>query len=390
MDRWLTVNVVSPLRRTLGQRSSECRIPILMYHAVTDDPEPGVRGYYRLNTPPALFREHLRILRDEGFTVVDLRTAAACLKSGQITRNAQPPTSIHGRSDHPQPPALNTQSPDSTSPPMAGGLAAGRDRSGQDLSCSRGDEENAGNPQATGFLPGGASGVARSDGGHSIPQPSNSVPLRNDPFVRMAVITFDDGFRDFLTSAWPALSEFGYNATVFLPTRFIGRQRAAFHGRDCLTWAEVRDLRREGTLFGSHTVSHSPLAEMEQTVFESEIRDSKRTIEDELGESIETFSHPYAFPSADDAYLQRFRHSLSSCGYRLAVTTTLGCAHPGDDPLLLKRLPANGADTAALFRAKLHGAYDWLAAPQGILKRAKRLARRWSAPRKTVVDGPGL
>src|SRR5688500_3356005 len=57
---------------------------------------------------------------------------------------------------------------------------------------------------------------------------------------RFVVITFDDGFRDFYTHAWKALSTFGFTATMFLPTSFIGEPRRTFKGRECLTWNEVR------------------------------------------------------------------------------------------------------------------------------------------------------
>ena len=39
---------------------------------------------------------------------------------------------------------------------------------------------------------------------------------------RLVVLTFDDGFADFYTEAFPALSALGYTATVFLPTAYIG------------------------------------------------------------------------------------------------------------------------------------------------------------------------
>jgi peptidoglycan/xylan/chitin deacetylase (PgdA/CDA1 family) len=35
---------------------------------------------------------------------------------------------------------------------------------------------------------------------------------------RCVVLTFDDGFRDFLTGAWPAIQRMAATATVFLPT----------------------------------------------------------------------------------------------------------------------------------------------------------------------------
>jgi len=36
----------------------------------------------------------------------------------------------------------------------------------------------------------------------------------------LAVITFDDGFRDFYTTAWPIIQRHGFTATMYLPTRF--------------------------------------------------------------------------------------------------------------------------------------------------------------------------
>lgn len=46
-----------------------------------------------------------------------------------------------------------------------------------------------------------------------------------------AVITFDDGYRDFYDLAWPVLRELGQPATVFLPTAFIGSGQLLDHDR---------------------------------------------------------------------------------------------------------------------------------------------------------------
>ena len=79
--------------------------------------------------------------------------------------------------------------------------------------------------------------------------------------ARAVVITFDDGFRDFYTAAFPVMQEHQFTATVFLPTAFIGEDRRSFKGAECLTWEEVRRLRRAGVQFGSHTVNHPRLVE---------------------------------------------------------------------------------------------------------------------------------
>ena len=47
----------------------------------------------------------------------------------------------------------------------------------------------------------------------------------------LAVITFDDGYRDFYDEAFPILNEFGLSATVFLPTEYIGQSRPLAHDR---------------------------------------------------------------------------------------------------------------------------------------------------------------
>ena len=41
---------------------------------------------------------------------------------------------------------------------------------------------------------------------------------------KILVLTFDDGLKNFYEAAWPILNKYGFSATVFVPTDFIGEK----------------------------------------------------------------------------------------------------------------------------------------------------------------------
>jgi peptidoglycan/xylan/chitin deacetylase (PgdA/CDA1 family) len=178
---------------------------------------------------------------------------------------------------------------------------------------------------------------------------------------RSVVVTFDDGFREFLTAAWPIMQALTFTATVFLPTGFIADTRRAFNKRECLTWSEVRELRASGVVFGSHTVNHPALYELDWREIRAELVESKMALENELDGPVQAFAYPYAFPQEDARFVNAIREQLSVLGYRIGVTTMIGRANARDNPLTMRRLPVNDCDDERLFAAKIEGYYDWLA-----------------------------
>jgi peptidoglycan/xylan/chitin deacetylase (PgdA/CDA1 family) len=204
---------------------------------------------------------------------------------------------------------------------------------------------------------------------------------------KQVVITFDDGYQDFYCHAFPVLSQCGFSATVFLPTAYIGETPISFKGRDCLTWAEVRELNHHGIRFGSHTVTHPQLRDLSPEAVKDEISSSKKTIEEKLGCEADSFAYPYAFPQTDTNFKNMLRGLLLQAGYRNGVCTIVGLARHQSHPFFMERLPVNTCDDNALFQAKLAGAYDWIAKPQYLLKAAKRWATANSAnPYSTMID----
>jgi peptidoglycan/xylan/chitin deacetylase (PgdA/CDA1 family) len=177
---------------------------------------------------------------------------------------------------------------------------------------------------------------------------------------KQVVITLDDGYRDFLSNAFPVLQGCGFVATMFLPTQYIGDESRRFNDTDCLTWAEIRQLQKAGMEFGSHTVSHPQLRTLNFGEIERELRSSKQEIEDKTGTAVRCFSYPYAFPESDRAFIQSLRDLLQAAGYQEGVSTIVGTAQRGSDRFFLERLPVNSWDDINFFNAKLEGGYDWL------------------------------
>lgn len=208
---------------------------------------------------------------------------------------------------------------------------------------------------------------------------SEATRLLHDPahidLAGKVVLTFDDGFRDFFTAAHPILERAGFAATVFLASAYV--DRTFLTGRDCLRSSEIRALSESGVEFGSHSVSHRRLVDLEYTELVEEVRGSKTMIEDITGQAVTLFSYPYRFPEENGSFTRLLGGLLDASGYRAGVTTAIGRSQPADDLRFLPRLPVNDRDDTRLLQAKLDGHYDWLRAGQLFRKKARAALQRW-------------
>lgn len=72
-------------------------------------------------------------------------------------------------------------------------------------------------------------------------------------------ITFDDGFADIYSQAWPLLKEYDFPFTVFVSTDAIDQKL-----KGMLSWDQVRELHQQGVTIANHTTDHDYLVRYEK------------------------------------------------------------------------------------------------------------------------------
>jgi peptidoglycan/xylan/chitin deacetylase (PgdA/CDA1 family) len=274
-DRFLTLNFFFPLVKRKPLR--EVRIPILMYHGISDAKRSGIHPYYETTTSARVFANQMNFLKENGYKTIGL----------------------DGLTD------------------VLGGTVNQRDLH--------------------------------------------------------AVITFDDGLSDFYRTAFPIIKGYGFSATVFISPGLMGAELA---GQDVMSWENAKALAHQGVAFGSHSLTHSKLVEIERVELEKEVRQSKDIIQDKLATDVDSFSYPYAFPEQDKTFVDYLGRLLAQSGYTKGVTTIIGRSSRLDQRLFLKRLPINDYDDISFFNAKLKGGYDWVHALQRTSKKARRIVQQ--------------
>jgi len=178
---------------------------------------------------------------------------------------------------------------------------------------------------------------------------------------RAVLLTFDDGYRDNLTNAYPILKRFGHPALLFVPTDFVGG-RVLPHdemlsvSNPTLDWEDLTSMLDVFEV-GSHACSHRPLTKIPRANAIDEIRRSKDHLQSRLGREIRAFSYPKG--SICD-YDEGLTEAVMQAGYELCFTTIPGTNLADADPFSLKRVNVEDFGIR-FFRNLLDGSADVLA-----------------------------
>ena len=190
------------------------------------------------------------------------------------------------------------------------------------------------------------------------------LPLRDllaSPERDAVAITFDDGFENFATEAWPLLRAHQLPATVFVVTQRVGSTNAGgdrpVEGLPTLPlmdWGTLDRLHGEGLDLGGHTRTHQSLTALGSADTADEVAGCAHDLHARYGEMPRAFAYPYGDAPA---LARRVARDEFAC----ACTTTYRVLGPTETVDALPRLDmfyfqGNGAFRgwgSAAFRAQL-------------------------------------
>jgi peptidoglycan/xylan/chitin deacetylase (PgdA/CDA1 family) len=180
------------------------------------------------------------------------------------------------------------------------------------------------------------------------------------PPKKAVVITFDDGWLDNWTHAFPVLRKYRLKAAVFVVTGWVEcasaggteggtssdvrhreARRMAERGETrgvVLDWDRIGEMQESGLVeFHSHTVHHARCDRISPDATAEELRGSKRILEERLGRPCPYLCWPFGIFSKESVELAR------EAGYRALFTTRHDVAGPGTDPFDIPRIVVKDA-----------------------------------------------
>lgn len=165
----------------------------------------------------------------------------------------------------------------------------------------------------------------------------------------IVVLTFDDGYRDTYSTAFPLINEHGVPFTLYLATEIIERGDGV-PGAEPLTWDQIEEMAGSGLVtIGAHTHTHADLRTLSRDAITTEIETSNGLIESRLGVSPAHFAYPWGYWSAEADEVIRSHYQSAALGGH-----SRHLIHEWD-PFRIHRFPVQLSDGSRWFASRVRG-----------------------------------
>lgn len=105
--------------------------------------------------------------------------------------------------------------------------------------------------------------------------------------AKPVVITFDDGYQDLYSNAYPILQKYQFKAVAFIPTGLVG---TSYY----VNWDQLSQMQLSGLLsFQAHSVNHVNLASVSKDRLIYELSESKKILEEKFAIPVNFIAYPY-------------------------------------------------------------------------------------------------
>jgi len=181
--------------------------------------------------------------------------------------------------------------------------------------------------------------------------------LEHDTQEKVVAITFDDGYEDNYSEAFPLLKKYNACATLYLvidrhQNDWSAKKNPKHNKGDLAKKSKLSDDQVEEMVasgifeLGGHTYSHPFLPNLSVEDKEHEMISSKSFLETKFNTNISSFAYPFGIYSSADVDIIKASNFIS------AVTTNEGAAS-SDSIYELKRIKASGKDNFLTFKLRV-------------------------------------
>lgn len=140
------------------------------------------------------------------------------------------------------------------------------------------------------------------------------------------LLTFDDGYRDFYTDAYPILKKYNTKATQYVIAGFLDRPNH-------LLTSQLQEIVNDKLVeIGAHTMNHLWLKGLSEQKVKYEITESRKQLQDLTHDPINSFAYPYG------AFDEQAVEIAKEAGFSDALSTLPGVSQSKDNKYFLYRL----------------------------------------------------